>query len=452
MTEKLLFFCLSFVAVAGAWCQDMEVLQNMPSLNKAIVRQYTEEETVHYCEDTNGRHYFVLHSLNTPGDAIVAAFPNYLFVNDFEVYGDVVYFCGTFPNAGNPVGFVGFISISDLFYNNLPYNFALVNNLYSDGLLSQAHLMSAEKLDLFDDGSHVHLAIVGTLTHNAQATVPHSRTVCDIWFNGANWDGRILFQKDNIVRPYDVTCTDDVVVVSAYDNDMDKCILLMYDKMLDFLVNPRYPNAVGIKDRLADSIVLVERLQDNDIAVVHYFFDPMTGEYGTAAHYVNDVFTFPFSSASYSAHMVHGVNPPIDTLRDIRYSKDSDRLVVVHNIDDPLWTVPTSTVFTWDMYMNKLISGEAWSGVTPVDLMSVDNRISSGALFSTVGTDLTYAVPLFSYVTSQNCYIPQDVLFDELYFPVSIEIAESGTFTYNRPPNVFYYPNPYKPVFDNICR
>lgn len=453
MTKKLLFLCLSFVAVSGAWCQDMEVLQNMPSLNKAIVRQYTDKETVHYCEDTNGRHYFLLHNLYTPGDAIVAAFPNYLFVRDFEVYGDVVYFCGTFPQGGNPVGFVGFISINDLFYNNLPYNFALVNSLYSDGLLSQARLMSAEKLDLFDDGSHVHLAIVGTLTHNAQATVPHSRTVCDIWFNGTDWRGEILFQKDNIVRPYDITCTDKAVVVSAYDGEMDKCILLLYDKTPQFPSYPSYPYAMEIKDQLADSIVLVERLKDDDVAVAYYSYDLGTSEYETTVHYINNVLSPPSPYANYSIYLSHGANPPIDSLREMRYSKDNDRLAVLHKLEDPLWSVPTSTVFMWDVYASMLYSGQAWTGVPTVDILSVDNRISS-ALFSLGGSFIASSEPLLSMVfsPSRDCYETLDVFYEERYYSMFIREAEKGVFTYRNTPFNNIYPNPIDRLLEDICK
>lgn len=92
----------------------VSALDGRATPKNALSRQYTDEECIYYFDDGTD-HYFVLQNVGDPDNAIIASFPSFLEVHDFEINQDIIYFCGKFPNGGNPYGIVGFIKVHDLF-------------------------------------------------------------------------------------------------------------------------------------------------------------------------------------------------------------------------------------------------------------------------------------------------------------------------------------------------
>lgn len=90
--KKLLHQFIILVAIfspLGAGAQNLDVINDIEADKLAIVRQYDAESSIYYFESTNlNKHFFVLYSVSTPGNVILAEFPSNMHVYDFEIYED----------------------------------------------------------------------------------------------------------------------------------------------------------------------------------------------------------------------------------------------------------------------------------------------------------------------------------------------------------------------------
>lgn len=431
--------------------QEISTLDGYPPLDYSVVRQYTNNKNIHYCDDGT-QHYFLLYDITTPNTAIWASFPSYLFVKDFEIKDGVVYFCGTFPNGGNPWGFVGQISVADLFYNNGPYHIGILNYtvIGENNYQYVAHMASCERMDIYSDKSKgiVHLAVVGEFEHGiTYNSVLLCRTAGDFWLNGAAWVGSALYQKHDYYKTSDITCTKDYVVVSGYDDNPKYSILAVFNKVPEFTYYPILPNTIHLMDRRYKESILVERLQGNDVAVTHYYEDLQSGTYGTALHYINDVSLLPTPLSHFSLHYVHGTNAPVSAQRDLRYSNmgGSNSLLLLHDIAAPLWNVPTSALFDFDAYNLPSLLMNVWHRNNDVGLLAVDNRVSS-PMFSLGGNYVPTGEPLMTIKQAGTvpCYnrigCPYRDITPEVKF--NLGIYEDDVIKFDVPDIGNIYPNP----------
>ena len=391
--------------VLDAQPTQVSALDGWATPKNALSRQYTDEECIYYFDDGTD-HYFVLQNVGDPDNAIIASFPSFFELHDFEIYQDIVYFCGKFPNAGNPYGIVGFIKVGDLFYYNGPYSMSIVDNLtFGSSYYSNTHMTSCDRMDLFEDNTGiVHMAIVGELAHSPSYSELR-RTFADIWFDGTNWIGNVMYHKEDLYKPTDITCTDNTVVVSAYDELHKGAILLVYKKVAHFPYSPFYPYAIKIDDpTLIEDNVLIERLREDDVVVTNFFKDPSTGDFVTALHYVQDVTSLPSTGNFQSYHIIHGM--PYAPQIDFRYNKEEDRLLLLHDIDYPQLGIPAQTFFSFSGYNLPSLTMEAWFRPDmDIKMMSMDNRLIHSRL--TIGGVFNpTAEPLMVLKDSptQGCY------------------------------------------------
>lgn len=432
--------------------QEISTLDGYPPLDYSVVRQYTNYKNIHYCDDGT-QHYFLLYDITTPNTAIWASFPSYLFVKDFEIKDDVVYFCGTFPNGGNPYGFVGQISVADLFYNNGNYNIGILNYtvIGDSNYTYMAHMASCDRMDIYSDKSKgiVHLAVVGEFEHGIYYNMQLCRSAGDFWFDGTNWVGSALYQKHDYYKTSDITCTKDYIVVSGYDDDPNYSILAVFYKVQNFPYYPILPNTIHLMDRRYKESILVERLQGNDVAVTHYYEDLQSGTYGTALHYINDVSLLPTPLSYFSLHYVHGTTAPVSTQRDLRYSNmgGSNSLLLLHDIAAPLWNVPTSSLFDFDAYNLPSLLMNVWHRSNDVSLLAVDNRVSS-PMFSLGGNYNVTGEPLLTIkrVGTSNCYTGIRRQYTNITPQVrfTLGIFEEDVINFIIPPLNNLFPNPKK--------
>lgn len=414
MKREVLRFAIMAMALwtAGALrAQEVATLSGTVSLQDAVVRQYTDEQSVYYCSDTRGDHYFVLYDITHPTSAIVAQFPFYLEVHEFEIYKEKVYFCGTFPRGGDPWGMVGQISIADLFYNNGPYNIAYVNSSSSGVSTDNTHLTSCDRMDVFEGGGHVHMAIVAEMAHS-QHYGNLRRTACDIWYNDTIWQGRALYQKYDFYRTSDITSTESSVVVTAYDDDLKYSLLLVFKKMAGFPDHPVYPYTIKIMDCRHDNNILVERLSGEDVAVAHYFYDSVTLKEGTAVHHIGQAGSLLPPAYHFSLHYNHNLEK---YLIDMRYNEGEDALLLLHDIKSPLWTVDRSTLFDFEAYNLSSLAADAWHYGDDVQLLSVDNRVLTSS-FSLGGNYNPWSEALLTQrdKTQAGCYQPVEFHYDNV--------------------------------------
>ena len=426
---------------------------DFPELTSSIVRQYQDNFSVHYCSDVNGNHYFVLTENDRYEKTIVASFPTFLDVHDFEIFDRIVYFCGTQPMNSISGGFVGFISVDDLFFNNGQYTFGFINYIVT---APRASMTSVDRLDVFETGGVVHLAVVGDQVQGANISPSYRRTVGDLWIDpsSGNWTGRILYQKDNHNKPMDITCTENHVVASAFDDTYDKVILLVFDKTSGFTDFPTYADALAIKSycQLADRDVRVERLQGDDVALSYCYYNPRTSKSGTALLYLQNVAAYPFFPNYWAIHIDHTLS---FGLRSLRSNHARDRVYLLQDMETPIWSNRTSSVIDFDINAYPALNVHVW-GTGHASLFSLDVRGCREDL-SMGGNANSTLKPLFSFgrLGDAGCMTSVVPYYDDITPDVVIGVAKHenqvNVWWPVRPSSAFY-PNP-KQCFSNvICK
>lgn len=447
--KKILLQIIFFAAVLsslGANAQRIDVIEDIKAEKFAIVRQFDESRSIYYIEETNqNKHFFVLQDYTNPGSVIMAEFPSYMNVHDFEIYDEVVYFCGQFPNSGNPWGMVGFIHIHDLFFNNAPYTFGIINTLSYGTIYNGTQLTSADRMDIYNDGGLIHFAVVGTLNDPVVSHHPIYNTVCDIWFDGSQWLTRALGQKEYFYSFTDITCTDNHVAVAAIDAEINKPALIVFDKVPPFVQNPTYGNSFIIDDELRGGSVLIERLQDNDIAMAYYYENP-TSNYGTSLLYTNSIGNLlPVSSIIYNVyHFSHNSNTLMNDPVDMRYDQNADKIALLHDIESPIWANTKPTVFEYDGYNLSGLIARAWIPSIDAMVYSVDNRIYNQYRSLTGLDNEEHPILSINQNDDEACFIVKPFEYEDYtpYIRITSGRLEIPVLNGTHPSYTIFYPNP----------
>ena len=157
MLKKALLFLVTLATgtVQGV-CQHRLVETQYPSaVNQTIVREYNYPATVSYVE-TATTHYFgyadaTLSILNTEID------PN-IFVRDFVIFEDYVYFCGWEKLQQTTKGVWGWFKVNSLMQSNMNYH------VYDDFDCGQIYADTLQSLVAFRDSMNaLHVAVVGSM-------------------------------------------------------------------------------------------------------------------------------------------------------------------------------------------------------------------------------------------------------------------------------------------------
>ena len=187
-----------------------------------------------------------------------------------------------------------------------------------------------------------------------------------------------------------------------------------------------------------------------------YYYENPTSNYGTSLLYVNNLGSmFPLSSIIYKVyHYSHNTNYLMADPMDMRYDKTADKIALLHEIESPLWTSQTSTVFEFDGYnLSGLIARACIPTINSLVLFSVDNRLYN-QYRALAGLDiLNYPALSINQNGDDNCYIVKPIEYED-YSPF-VRIT-SNYWEMNRLNEVFpryitFYPNPETYLTDTLC-
>ena len=391
---------LLFAAIPGcSKAQDIAHPTTLKGISK-IVRQQKNSVDVYFVENGNS-YYFVYYDSSNPTSAAVASFPSGHKVLDFEIYNGCVFFCGTFDNHGDTVGMVGFIPINSLFYDNTGnYTIGYINSMLLNGNPTHCHFSSIDRLDLVLYNNTVRMAVVGQLEQSAVNGATRRRSTADIWFETTqtpHWVGSALYQKEDYYRPTDITCTDRYVVASGYTPGSSHPVLTVFKKFPHFVQSPTTPYSFILNDSLEADSVLVERLENNDIALAYNYQDDAIG---TAIHHYRITSSGTGISPVTLRYIKWGSDIP-RTLYDLRYNQTDKNLFLAH-LKETMGTGLLSPALTTVSYAS---SPYIFSVLETqfADIRDVDNRIYP--YFTSSGTVGVH--PLLSVNTSSllsECY------------------------------------------------
>ena len=283
---------LFLLAPLATWAQVAEV-SGVPS-KKEIVRSLDGRYSIAYSNDA-GLNCFVLDDPYT--QPLRFSLPATMLVNDIEVDGDNVFFCGSM----GPHGMIGHFDWKKVFWYNDRVYFTVCNSDYS----SEGHYIHIDnytRMDYFYDitsGRHV-LALVGNsvvddyLLLNRTVVAAASTTTL---YPPSSWAFRYLYNKDGKITYTDIAALDRSVVAVGH-HDGRGCYLRTFKKDDIFPSHP-YDTAFATEILLAGVPAvgpsLVEGIAPDVVTVVHQgtgtttvghrlFVDPSTGAVSSAAN------------------------------------------------------------------------------------------------------------------------------------------------------------------------
>ena len=209
MSEKKfipILYCIMAASVVSVSAQQAITQAQFPyDITKTIVKEYTYPNTVSYVE-TTGEHYFAYADASM--DVIYQEIDKNIYVQDFKIFKDAVYFCGYDKTSGCQ-GVWGYFNVLDLKSNNMPYN------TYSGFTCKKQDVDTLHNIVVYDIQTAMHIVAVGTTTDGG--TVKNGCTI-DITPSAGGiyaWDYKIGVTPDATDERIKYVCETDNLIVTA---------------------------------------------------------------------------------------------------------------------------------------------------------------------------------------------------------------------------------------------
>lgn len=184
-------------------------VQGLVSRN-SIIREYKENVYVVYNEGS-GLHSFNLVDLSSYTVTSLDVF--ILAVTDFEIHGDMVYFCGS---ASSPL--IGWFDITTAFSGATPVYFGYLPSLNCSNYPTQWDSFSdVKKIEVMEIGGSIHLLIVGSATCTSVSGY-QDRYFADVFFDGTGWKIEATLDHAGIFYYDDVAESNNYVVPVGHKN------------------------------------------------------------------------------------------------------------------------------------------------------------------------------------------------------------------------------------------
>lgn len=195
----------------------------------AIVRSVNDSLTLLYASNVGVADRFLVYD----GSPTISSFktPVGLVVHDVVVLDGVAYFCGEIGGHG----VVGFFDVVDAYVNGIAdMNYADLSS--ASGSVMCLDALSLSRLDVFNVGSMVFIAAVGTSTIGCLNQYSSSIILSAFLPTGSsNWDCQYYFSKDPWLCFSDIACLDDLVVVAGIGANGGDCYLKAFHRAPHFV-------------------------------------------------------------------------------------------------------------------------------------------------------------------------------------------------------------------------
>lgn len=222
MKRIILLATIVLSTLASGWGQSgFYHVEGIPS-KFSIVKEYLQNQAIAYSQDPTTSGFCLLDF--GPMAATYAELPSGLVVNDFEILGNVVYFCGTY--SGIP--YLGHFKIAGLFGG--------VDDFYLHRLMisTSGHaIVNPEKLAVYSVGSEYHAVMVGAGRHLFPTGDVDERFVMDVYHDPnlpTQLTGLAVFNDSDPEYFYDIAATDNYVVSIAGKEDGNAHYMRAFDK------------------------------------------------------------------------------------------------------------------------------------------------------------------------------------------------------------------------------
>lgn len=307
---------LALLLTSASYAQGQELIRNIPELDDySIIRQIDPNNWLVYAYGEGNKFYWV--SDTNTSAPFKGLLEKNLKINDFEIFEDMVYFCGSVLDE-TPYAVMGYFPLSG--FPSGP--------LYLDTV---QRMVSFDKLDVFSVLEQIHLVMTGRDSNGVGAMIDVMASAPQQWLYTIAYpeDGKFIFD--------DVAVTDNLVVYTSRD-------ILSQDKYGDdYLWYYNKPTGVGVTIFLypsgnyhfindPESPVLIEHMYDDWFAIAC----------NSQRYYIS---TSLFDGINYDATFRYYATEQNSTVLDIKYNPDDQEIDIIEATwmeeSGMLWSVCT---------------------------------------------------------------------------------------------------------------
>ena len=388
MKKNILLIVLFLSTFVQGWCQgEFYYVENLVS-KQSIVRQHNGKKAIVYTTDY-AEQGFCLMDFSTM-TATYAKLPSRVVVNDFEILGDRVYFCGTY----GVFPYLGHFNISGLFGGT--DDFHLHHLDCSDPFYK---ITDPEKLDVYNSNGADHVVMVGGALHYdaSGSNAISERFVMDVHHTLSNWiGGNAVFNEASADYFYDIVATDNyVITIEGKEPGGNAHYMRAFDKptttTVDIFSSATWHTCYHSQgDYFPSSNFLLTRMSGDQFATVCY--SENQGQFGAAI----SVFQAPWTLL-HRGIIDQGTSATTGCrLKEIVYNPVTNAISLLQDMAYPFSTANVSTICQIDAGNNA----SAHYNDSYV-LHSLCNWTNDGSVMAT-GTNMIGWLSAFRHGTAEN--------------------------------------------------
>lgn len=350
--KKVVFIIMIFAAISPLWAQYSGFSFNalMPNaIEKTIIRELQFPASISYVE-TQTEHYFVYHDGSINPLEVVEINPN-LYVKDFVISDDTVFFCGR--NPVTDMGFVGHFEISSFFSLTSSYTYT-GNPMFCP----YGHVASFNKMTTFSLNGARKMGLIGEDPTGQQvvAEIRYSPSISTYDYT----TGELPSTSNETFM--DITVTDNYVVTAGFRtvNGMRGLNVRVYSKNTMFQTGGSQDSSAYFKSNnyvpfyFYDDQLLLSHHQLDSFSLAAYVWDTNTqplaatyiGIYNIGANcYVSNALTALASQYKQSGNWI---------LRGMTPVEQSSHFYLLQNAEMPNYNNLVNMVF--EMNNNTFVS------------------------------------------------------------------------------------------------
>ncbi len=350
MKQKALILA-ALLALAAGTAAAQGIFEANVATENSIVRVWQERDVVIYNEESLGKGRFLLYTIGTTS-ALQIDLPINISVNDFEIWGDSLWFCGDSTGIalpGGKCGVVGTFNIPNTFAGADSIKYTVLDTFFhNNGYIS---VLSLNRLDLFHNPLDTMMAMTGDSYIDNDPSKKRSTVVSARLQSSGSWQICALIDRDSTIIFTDIATFDNKVIAIGTSVDGTGLITKSFYQSVYFPQSPiisNYGDSIALFSPIGKA--LITHLNDNEAAIV---------QLDENAYTLLHMLDFSTGSAvpSMPTRITDDPYYPYDPewdLKEIRYSPLTDNIgVLEYGIVPPggnpfetmLWTFPRGV---WD--------------------------------------------------------------------------------------------------------
>ena len=351
----MFFLAYSCMAQSRLW-----LMPTIPS-DTSIVREWKSNGYIVYTRQ--GTNQSISYHNNVSPVVQTAQIPSRLIINDFRIYGDMVFAGGTEVGTPYSKGILLCFPISDLLGGGGTFkvlylggttldsvNSPRCSNEIGSGVYADADAMGVKRLSVFHDGEVTRVAYIADDTVTSGGVPVGGRRIGygDVEYAG-NWGGGWFnYNKDAENQFTDITVTDSHVVLVSHDCMYKRLEIVLHDKVGGYAnTAPIVTDIYYFTDHNVVGRVMVAAMEGNGFAVAYHYEKPGIGA-GLAVKVFNVSAGVP--SLQYSLEIPSaGFLSTGSEMRDIRYVQSTGELWVLNDMVSPVTGMGGSYIYRVDM-------------------------------------------------------------------------------------------------------